>query len=119
MLYRQDHIKKVASLPGVFDQIQTDDAKFEISASNTIERLELYHRDSKFKAKFNNEVGDLIGIIFVNTTSKGLQFRSTEANMDINHHMRRHISAEAFKNYYKVPDKNLVIKIDPTKDQVI
>ena len=39
--------------------------------------------------------------------------------MDINHHMRRHISAEAFKNYYKVPDKNLVIKIDPTKDQVI
>ena len=39
--------------------------------------------------------------------------------MDINHHMRRHISTEAFKNYYKVTDKNLLIKVDPTKDQVI
>ena len=47
--------------------MKTDDAKFEISASNTIERLALYHKNSKFKAKFKNEVGETIGLIIVNS----------------------------------------------------
>ena len=65
--FRQDKLKKVAHLPGVFDQMKTDDAKFEITASNSIERLALYNKNSKFKAKFKNEVGETIGLIIVNT----------------------------------------------------
>ena len=109
---------KVAHLPGVFDQIKTDDAKFEISASNTIERLALYHKNSKFKAKFKNEVGETIGLIIVNSRvpnfanieekkDLSLKFSSTEANADINHNMRRHVSSDAFRNFYKIEEKNI------------
>ena len=102
----------------MFDQIKTDDAKFEISASNTIERLALYHKNSKFKAKFKNEVGETIGLIIVNsrvpnlgnTEEKkdlSLKFSSTEANAEINHNMRRHVSSDAFRNFYKIEEKNI------------
>ena len=47
--------------------MKTDDAKFEITVSNTIERLALYNKNSKFKAKFKNEVSETIGLIIVNT----------------------------------------------------
>ena len=81
---RQDPVKKSSVLPGVFDQIKTDDAKFEISVSNTIERLELFHRNSKHKATFSNEVGEILGYIFVNSKTKDLRFSKNSINKDIN-----------------------------------
>ena len=67
---------------------------------------------------FKNEVGDIIGIIFVNTTCQSLPFKPNKANIDINHNMRRQVSKETFKNYYRVPEKNIKTITDPTKEQV-
>ena len=75
----------------------------------------MYHRNSLYKAKFRNEVGDVIGIIFVNTKTKDLPFKDNEDNPDRSHGARRYITADSFKNFYKVPEKNLKVIIDPTK----
>ena len=92
VLARQDPVKKSAELPGVFDQIKADDAKFEISVSNTVERLELFHRISKQKAVFKNEVGEVLGYIFVNTKVKDLKFSRNSINKDINCYKARNMS---------------------------
>ena len=43
---RQDKVLKTVEFPGVLDKIDADDATFELSVSNTIERLRLFHRSS-------------------------------------------------------------------------
>ena len=48
---------------------------------------------------FKNEVGDIIGIIFVNTTCQSLPFKPNKANIDINHNMRRQVSKETLHFY--------------------
>ena len=103
--------------------MKTDDAKFEITVSNTIERLALYNKNSKVKAKFKNEVSETIGLIIVNTRvpnlvsteeqqDNSLKFSSTEANEDINQDMRRHVSYDTFRNCYKIKEGNIQVLVD-------
>ena len=48
ILFKQDKVKKFVEFPSVLEQINTDDANFEVNISNTIERLKLYHRTSLY-----------------------------------------------------------------------
>ena len=72
--FKQDKVKKSVEFPGTLEQIKADDANFELSVSNTIERLTLYHRSSVYRRKYNNIVKKCIGIIFVNSQSKTLSY---------------------------------------------
>ena len=60
----------------MLEQIRTDDAKFELAVSNTIKKLTLYHRSSVYKRKYENVVSKSIGLIFVNTGTKNLDYNS-------------------------------------------
>ena len=57
----------------MLSQIRTDDANFELSLSNTIQKLTLYHKNSTHKplmTQFKNTVGKAIGVIVINNASK-------------------------------------------------
>lgn len=72
ILNKQDKVTLSVEFPGVLSQIRTDDANFELSLSNTIQKLTLYHKDSTHKplmTQFKNTVGKAIGIIFINNGS--------------------------------------------------
>ena len=118
VLASQNPLTKKAQLPGVFDQIRADDAKFEISVSNTIERLELYHRNSKHKATFKNEVAETIAYIFVNSKVKDLKFMKKSCSSEVNFKKAKGMTVKAYKQYYKVSDKNIHFVQDPTKEKV-
>ena len=69
MKNRLDRVRKTVEFPGVLDKINADDATFELTVSNTIERLHLYHRSSVYRHKFSNVVGKgkAVGVIFLNS----------------------------------------------------
>ena len=69
ILNKQDKVTLSVEFPGVLSQIRTDDANFELSLSNTIQKLTLYHKESTHKPlmnQFKNTVGKAIGVIIVN-----------------------------------------------------
>ena len=73
ILNKQDKVTLSVEFPGVLSQIRTDDANFELSLSNTIQKLTLYHKESTHKPlmnQFKNTVGKAIGVIIVNNASK-------------------------------------------------
>ena len=73
ILNKQDKVTLSVEFPGVLSQIRTDDANFELSLSNTIQKLTLYHKDSTHKPmmnQFKNTVGKAIGVIVVNRAAK-------------------------------------------------
>ena len=49
ILNKQDKVTLSVEFPGVLSQIRTDDANFELSLSNTIQKLTLYHKESTHK----------------------------------------------------------------------
>ena len=55
----------------------------------------------------------------MNSASRGLPFTPNKGENNDNHHKRSNISAEVFRKYYRVPEKNLEIIVDPTKDELI
>ena len=72
ILNKQDKVTLSVEFPGVLSQIRTDDANFELSLSNTIQKLTLYHKDSTHKplmTQFKNTVGKAIGVIIINNGS--------------------------------------------------
>ena len=70
----QDKVKKSVEFPGTLEQIKADDANFELSVSNTIERLTLYNRSSIYRSNYTNIVKKCVGIVFVNSQCKTLQY---------------------------------------------
>ena len=54
--------------------MRTDDANFEVSVSNTIQNLKLYHADSLAKPWLPNTVTDTFGLVFVDTKSRDLVY---------------------------------------------
>ena len=70
----QDKVKKSVEVPGTLEQIKADDANFELSVSNTIERLTLYNRSSIYRSNYTNIVKKCVGIVFVNSQCKTLQY---------------------------------------------
>ena len=81
ILNKKDKMTATVEFPGVLSQMNTDDAAFELSISNSIQRCKLYHRSSVYRQKFEYVVKHAIGIIFVNTHSKGLRIK--EASEDL------------------------------------
>ena len=65
---RQDKKKLSVQFPDCLDQMKTADADFESAISNTIQKLNLYHRSSVFKSRYPT-LSSTIGVIFVNTRS--------------------------------------------------
>ena len=108
--FKQDKVKKYVEFPGVLEQIKTDDANFEVSISNTCERLKLYHRNSLYKRTFQNIVGKTIGVIFINSTCLNLphQIETLEK--------RREIASRRMRNMWEVDTLDIVN--DPTKEEV-
>ena len=56
LILKQNPITKTVEFPSVLEQIRTDDAKFELSVSNTIKKLTLYNRSSVYRSKYENVV---------------------------------------------------------------
>ena len=75
-----DRVRKSVEYPGVLENIKADDATFELSISNTIERLQLFHRTSIYPPKFTKVVGQgkTVGIIFINSRARNLIFKLRE-----------------------------------------
>ena len=76
LVLKQNHLTKSVQFPKVLDQVKSDDANFELSVSNSIQKLTLYHRSSAYKSSYKNVVGKSIGIIFVNSRTKDLPYDS-------------------------------------------
>ena len=78
ILNKQDKVTLSVEFPGVLSQIRTDDANFELSLSNTIQKLTLYAKESTHKplmTQFTNTVGKSIGVVFINNSSQGKLYR--------------------------------------------
>jgi hypothetical protein len=61
--------KKTLSVtfPDCLDQMKTEDADFEMAVSNTIQKLNLFHRESIYKAHYAEKVTSQMGVIFMNS----------------------------------------------------
>ena len=70
----------VTLVPSAFSQIKADDATFELTQSNTIQKLELYHRSSVCKHDFENVVAKAIGVVFANSYSMSLKYKASSGN---------------------------------------
>ena len=81
LILKQHPKIKIVEFPSVLEQIRTDDAKFELAVSNTIKKLTLYHRSSVYRKKYENVVSKSIGIIFVNTRTKKLEYNKESIEM--------------------------------------
>ena len=69
-IWKRQHVKKLyVRFPDCLDQMKTVDANFETAISNTIQKLDLYHRESIFKSVYHQAAINTIGVIFVNTQS--------------------------------------------------
>ena len=71
---KQHPVALSVTFPDVLNRMRADDANFELSVSNTIQRLKLYHKDSMSKPYYPNTINESIGLIFVNTHSKDLVY---------------------------------------------
>ena len=76
LMLKQDPVRKTISFPRDLDQLKTDDASFELSVSNSIEKLTLYHRSSTYMYSYKNVVGKSIGVVFVNSASLNREYNS-------------------------------------------
>ena len=67
------------------EKMHSDDADFELSVSNSIKRMKLYHKSSSYKQKFDNVVTHSIGLVFVNSHVQGQNIRqgTEELNMSL------------------------------------
>ena len=72
-----DRVKMAVEVPNAFTQIKADDATFELTMSNTIQKLNLYHRSSVYKQDFENVVGKAIGAVFANSGSINLHYEAS------------------------------------------
>ena len=109
---KQDPKYQSVEFPSVLDQIKTDDAEFELSISNTIAKLQLYHRSSKYKHDFSNNVEKSIGLVFVNTTTKDLPYVEKQEKLD----KRLKTALGRMKTFWRVDELKVVR--DPTKEEV-
>ena len=91
--------------------MKADDANFELSVSNSIERLTLYHRRSIYRRKFNNTVGKTVGIIFINSRTLDLPFQRKTIGQ------REKRAHERMKYMWGVTDPITIA--EPTKERVI
>ena len=63
---RTDRIQFKVMFPDVLYQMKTEDANFEMADSNSIQKLNLYHRQSIYKSQYHGAATKQIGIIFAN-----------------------------------------------------
>ena len=68
MILKQDKIQRFIEFPAVLNQIDTEDAKFEMATSNSIQICKVYHAKSRFKNFYKNTVNPsyTIGVIVEN-----------------------------------------------------
>ena len=68
--------KKTLSVtfPDCLDQMKTEDADFEMAVSNTIQKLNLFHRESIYKAHFTEKANNSAGVIFLNSNTLGKEY---------------------------------------------
>ena len=57
-------------VPDIFENLTSQDAKFEMAISNTVQPLKLFYQ--------HQVVTDSIAYVFVNTESKGLAYKNAE-----------------------------------------
>ena len=111
LILKQNPKTKTVEFPSVLEQIRTDDAKFELSVSNTIKKLTLYNRSSVYRSKYENVVSQSIGLVFVNTGTKNLQYNSETIET------RKDRAEKRMKNVWKV--NKIEVHEDLTKDEVV
>ena len=58
----------------MLNKIKTYDEDIELSVSDSIETLRLFHRDSPYQLRFKHTVRASIGLIIVNLASKDLEY---------------------------------------------
>ena len=75
IINKQDKNTLSVTFPDVLNRMVSDDANFELSVSNTIQKLDLFHKNSLNKPSYPNTVGKSIGLIFINN-SKALNYAS-------------------------------------------
>ena len=63
---KQDKATLCVEIPTVLHQMKGDDENLELSASNTIQTLRLYHKDSLYKHYFARTAVKAIGRVFIN-----------------------------------------------------
>ena len=110
IMNKQDPKYQSVEFPSVLDQIKTDDAEFELSISNTIAKLQLFHRSSKYKHDFNNIVEKSIGLVFVNTKTLDLPYVEEKLEKRLKTALGR------MKTFWRVDELKVVR--DPTKQEV-
>ena len=99
--------------------MKTDDADFELSVSNNIQKLSLYHKDSLYKPFYENPVSNSIGVIFVNTHSKGFKYaknpseRGDRATRELVH------QTEGLFDILQIPKQNVRIFYDKSKAEIV
>ena len=76
-----DRKHKFVEFPNILNQIEADDAQFELSVSNSVQRCRLYDRESNIKPFYDNTVNKAIGVIVVNTMSKDCEY---EPDVEVN-----------------------------------
>jgi hypothetical protein len=68
---RLDKKTLAVRFPDCLDQMKTEDADFEMAVSNTIQKLNLFHRESIYKAHYTQMVSNKVGVIFINSKTIG------------------------------------------------
>ena len=79
ILNQQDEKTFAVEFPSVLHK--AIDVNFELSISKNTQRLTLYHRKSIYKPNYSNIVAKKIGVIFVNSQFRGIQY-----NKDLIYH---------------------------------
>ena len=110
IIKKRDKKYQFVEFPSVLDQIKSEGAQFELSISNTIAKLDLYHKSSIYKQSFQNIVEKSIGLVFVN--SKALELEYTKGKIEDG--LKRAVNR--MKNFWRVDELDIIR--DPTKEQV-
>ena len=67
ILNKQDKETKSVEFPRVMEKMHSDDAAFELTVSNSIQKMILYHKSSPYRPCFNNVVTHSLGAVFLNS----------------------------------------------------
>ena len=99
--------------------MKTDDADFELSVSNNIQKLSLYHKDSLYKPFYENPVSNSIGVIFINTHSKGFKYAKNHAERDYEAIKEQIHQTEGLFDILHIPKQNVRIFYDKSKAEIV
>ena len=106
MEHRLNRKKLTLEIPAVFEQLKGQDANFEMTSSNTLQKLELPYR--------NNIVSKSRGIVFV---TDGIERPNCEPLVYNNADKNGNMAFSLFKDTFKFDTVELIE--NPTKQEVL